>query len=66
MRGRIIIELATEKTPDSGSGLPDLGHDAYWLKKEIPKLEFKDANGKVGPISDKYEVVRLTTSVEPT
>ena len=39
-----------------------MGHDAYWLKKEIPKLEFKDANGKVRPISDKYDVVRLTTS----
>ncbi len=47
MRGRIIIELVTEKTADSGSGLPVLGHDAYWLEKEIPKLEFKDSSGKI-------------------
>jgi hypothetical protein len=33
MEGRITIELRTEHTPDSGSGLPDLGHDAYWLMK---------------------------------
>jgi len=32
MKGKITIELITE-TPDSGSGLPDLGHTAYWLKK---------------------------------
>lgn len=64
MRGRIIIELVTEKTADSGSGLPDLGHDAYWLKKKIPKLEFKDSSGKIRSISDKYEIVRLATTVE--
>jgi hypothetical protein len=28
MEGTIRIELRTEHTPDSGSGLPDLGHDA--------------------------------------
>jgi hypothetical protein len=38
MNGRIIIELSTN-TPDTGSGLPDLGHVGYWLMKEIPKLE---------------------------
>jgi hypothetical protein len=55
--------LRTDHTPDSGSGLPDLGHDAYWLKKTIPTLPFKDANGKERPISDKYEIVRVSTEI---
>lgn len=29
MEGIITIRLRTDHTPDSGSGLPDLGHDAY-------------------------------------
>lgn len=60
MRGTIVIELTTA-TPDSGSGMPDLGHDAYWLMKELPKMEFKDANGKMRPLGDKYEVASVKT-----
>ncbi len=63
MEGTITIELRTDHTPDSGSGLPDLGHDAYWLKKTIPTLPFKDANGKERPISDKYEIVCVSTEI---
>jgi hypothetical protein len=63
MEGRITIELRTEHTPDSGSGLPDLGHDAYWLQKTIPTLPFKDANGKERPIGDKYEIIRVSTQI---
>jgi hypothetical protein len=63
MEGTIKIELRTEHTPDSGSGLPDLGHDAYWLKKTIPTLSFKDANGKERPIGEKYEIVHVTTEI---
>jgi len=61
--GKITIELITE-TPDSGSGLPDLGHDAYWLKKKLPTLEFKDANGKMRKLEEKYKVVRVATQIE--
>jgi hypothetical protein len=63
MEGKITIELRTDHTPDSGSGLPDLGHDAYWLKKTIPMLPFKDANGKERPIGDKYEIIRVSTEI---
>jgi hypothetical protein len=63
MEGKITIELRTDHTPDSGSGLPDLGHDAYWLKKTIPTIPFKDANGKERPIGDKYEIVRVSTEI---
>jgi hypothetical protein len=63
MEGTIRIELRTNHTPDSGSGLPDLGHDAYWLKKTIPTLPFKDANGKERSIGDKYEIVRVSTEI---
>jgi hypothetical protein len=63
MDGRITIELRAKRTPESGSGLVDLSHDAYWLKKEIPGLEYKDANGKVHPIGDSYDIVRLEAEV---
>lgn len=63
MKGTLIIEL-TAKVPDSGSGMPDLGHDAYWLMKTLPTLEYKDTNGKLRPLGDKYEVVAVTTKGE--
>lgn len=63
MQGKITIEL-TAHTPDSGSGMPDLGHDAYWLKKTLPALLFKDSNGKERPLSDKYEIVRIATEAQ--
>lgn len=64
MEGQITIELRTKHTPDTGSGLPDLGHDAYWLKKTIPTLVFRDANGKERPIAEKYTIVRVRTEIE--
>lgn len=60
MKGKIIIELTLDHTPDSGSGLPDLGHTAYWLKKELAKLEYKNANGKVSKLTDDYAVTKTT------
>lgn len=63
MKGTITLELETE-TQDSGSGMPDLGHDAYWLMKELPKLIFKDTNGKEKPIGDKYKIIRVATEAE--
>jgi hypothetical protein len=66
MDGRITIELRAKHTPESGSGLVDLSHDAYWLKKEIPGLEYKDTNGKMRPIGDSYDVVRVSTEVAAT
>ena len=60
MQGTITIELTTT-TPDSGSGMPDLGHDAYWLKKQLPELEFKDTNGKMKSLATKYEVTAVST-----
>ncbi len=62
MEGTITIALRTD-TRDNGSGLPDLGHDAYWLMKEIPALTFKDRNGKERPIGEKYEIVRASTEI---
>jgi hypothetical protein len=46
MEGKITIELRTDHTPDSGSGLPDRGHDAYWLKKTIPTLRSRTRTGR--------------------
>lgn len=63
MKGTITLELTTT-TPDSGSGLPDLGHDAYWLKKQIPELDFKDANGKTRKIGTKYAIVSVSAAIQ--
>jgi GTP-dependent phosphoenolpyruvate carboxykinase len=52
----------TTKIPDSGSGMPDLGHDAYWLMKHLPAMEFKDTNGKMKPLSAKYEIASVKTN----
>lgn len=65
MKGRIIIELTTQ-TPDTGSGMPDLGHDAYSLMKELPNVDFKDSNGKVRKLSTKYRVTRVSTDGDRT
>jgi hypothetical protein len=64
LKAKIVIELTTE-IPDSGSGMPDLGHDVYWLMKELPKLQYKDTNGKMKPLSGKYEISRVRTEAQP-
>jgi hypothetical protein len=64
MQGKITLELRTDHTPDTGSGLPDLGHDAYFVKKTILGLVFKDANGKERPLGEKYDIVRVGTEIE--
>lgn len=60
---KIIIELTRSK-PISGSGsaLPDAAHDAYYLAKEIPGIEYK---GK--PMADKCTVtaIRCEQPIEP-
>jgi hypothetical protein len=66
MEGLITLVLRTDKTANTGSGLPDLGHDAYWLMKQIPGMTFKDSNGKERPMGDKYEIVEATASVRPS
>jgi hypothetical protein len=60
VKGKIIIELTLDHTPDSGSGLPDMGHTAYWIKKELAKLEYKNANGKLNKLIDDYPVTKVT------
>lgn len=60
----IVIEMTTE-IPDSGSGMPDLGHDVYWFMKELPNLRFKDTNGKMKPLSSKYEISLVRTEAQP-
>ena len=64
MKGSITITLATEG-PDSGSGMPDLGHDVYWLMKELPNLLYKDTNGKMRPLSSKYTISAVRTEAQP-
>jgi hypothetical protein len=63
MEGRITIELRTDSTPDSGSGLPDLGHDAYWLMKTIRDLVYTDKNGNETAMGEKYPIVRASTEI---
>lgn len=64
MKAKLVFELTT-KVPDSGSGMPDLGHDVYWLMKELPNLRYKDTNGKMKPLSSKYAISRVRTEAQP-
>jgi len=64
VKGTIVIELTTD-IPDSGSGMPDLGHDVYWLMKELPNLEYKDTNGKMKPLASKYGISLVRTEARP-
>ena len=64
MKAAITITLTTE-IPDSGSGMPDLGHDVYWLMKELPNLSYKDTNGKMKPLSGKYKISSVRTEAQP-
>ncbi|HTC58685.1 MAG TPA: hypothetical protein VK691_01035 [Solirubrobacteraceae bacterium] len=63
MEGRITIELRTEHTPNTGSGLPDLGHDAYWLMKMIRNLVYTDAGGTETKMEEKYSIIRASTDI---
>ncbi len=61
MIGKICIELTARKDlPDSGSKMPDLGHDAYFLKKELMKLSWTE-NGKEHSLAEKYSITALET-----
>jgi len=63
MRGKITIELTTEIT-DSGSKLPDLAHDAYWLKKQIHDLVYTAKDGTETRMADKYTVTRINADAQ--
>lgn len=45
-KARITITIERD-VPDSGSGAPDCGHDAYYLKKVIEKDEKLEGKLKV-------------------
>lgn len=62
MKGTITISLTTD-TPDSGSGLPDLGHDLYWLIKELPELTYRSGSREIR-LGDKYTISAIQTSAK--
>jgi hypothetical protein len=60
MKGKLIIELdRINEQSDTGSGMPDLGHDIYFVKKEILNLEWTDSDGRKHKLGDKYTVGTL-------
>lgn len=64
MKAKIVIEL-TGEISDTGSGMPELGHDAYWLMKELPNFEFKESSDKMKPLSSKYAISQVRTEAQP-
>jgi hypothetical protein len=61
LKGKVVIELALDHTSDTGSGLPDIGHVAYDLRKHIERYEWTDKNsGKVWRLRDHWRVVSLS------
>jgi hypothetical protein len=62
MEGIITIRLLRRDLPPSG--LTDLGFDANWLLKDLPKLTYTDKDGNEStPLADKYEIVECATSL---
>jgi hypothetical protein len=62
LKSKLSIELdRINDQPDTGSGMPDLGHDVYFVKKEILNLEWTEANGTVHTLGEKYTVGTLRT-----
>ena len=64
MRGTITIELTRRNpTRETGSDLPDLGHDGYWFAKQLPDLVWTSKVGEQVRMGDYYEVtaVRVAT-----
>jgi hypothetical protein len=62
VKSKLIIELDRIKDQsDTGSGMPDLGHDIYFVKANILDLEWTDNNGKVHKLGEKYTVGALRT-----
>jgi hypothetical protein len=60
MKGRIVIELELDHTPETGSGLPDIAHNAYDLRKHIEAFVWTDKNtGKEWKLAEHWTVVRL-------
>lgn len=65
MQGKIAIELTRRpETRETGSDLPDLGHDAYWFVKQIRELVWTSKSGEEVRMDDFYEVtgVAVTTA----
>ncbi len=61
MKGKIVIELQLDHTSDTGSGLPDIGHVAYDLRKHIDGYEWTDKKtGKVWKLEEHWKVISLT------
>jgi len=63
MEGIITIRLLRRDVPPSG--LTDLGFDANWLLKDLPKLPYTDKAGNQSmPLADgKYEIIECATSL---
>lgn len=63
MEGIITIRLLRRDLPPSG--LTDLGFDANWLLKDLPKLTYTDKDGNEStPLADgKYEIIECATSL---
>jgi hypothetical protein len=63
LQAKITIELALDYTPDTGSGLPDIGHVAYALRKHIDQYEWTDKKtGDLWRLRDHWRVVALTAT----
>lgn len=63
MRGKITIELTRKaETRETGSDLPDLGHDAYWFAKEIRELVWTGKTGEEVRMADFYDVTAIAAA----
>src|SRR3954451_21651371 len=62
-QGKITIELTRKReTRETGSDLPDLGHDAYWLAKQIRELVGTSKAGEEVRMGDFYDVTAIAAT----
>ena len=63
MQGKITIELTRRGgTRETGSDLPDLGHDAYWFAKQMRELVWQSKSGEQVRMADYYDATSISVN----
>ena len=60
MRGKIVVEVTRRAELPESLALPDMGHVAALLRKELPDLTWTSQDGKLWRLGDAWEVTAVT------
>ena len=59
MRGKIVLEVTRRGELPESLALPDMGHVASFLRKELPDLIWRSQDGKTWRLGDAWEVTAV-------